>query len=112
FLGKRTSESLAIPFAILKTLFVIGRDPFSGRPLLRAWPAVLLAASLSVRSQPPAPDNEDPKLVRPIHTKTRMSTRMEPVRFSSLGVDVVGALFLPEARQRSPALIVCHGAGE
>lgn len=36
----------------------------------------------------------------------------ESVRFSSLGEELAGRLFLPERCATAPALVVCHGAGE
>ena len=98
--------------SIMKTISVIDRNPLSSRALLWALPAMLVAATLSVRSQPPGLDNEHLEVVLPIHTNAAIHTRMEPVRFSSLGVDIAGALFLPQAQQPSPTLIICHGAGE
>lgn len=98
--------------SIMKTLLVIDRNPLSSSALLWSLPAVFMAASLTVRSQPLALDDEHAKIVFPMHTNAASHTRMEPVHFSSLGVDLAGALFLPQTQQPCPTLIVCHGAGE
>jgi len=36
----------------------------------------------------------------------------KPINFRSLGDEIRGALFTPESDEPSPALIICHGAGE
>jgi alpha-beta hydrolase superfamily lysophospholipase len=41
-----------------------------------------------------------------------MNALKETARFSSQGDEMVGVLFRPEGAERSPVLIVCHGAGE
>src|SRR5688572_32133411 len=41
-----------------------------------------------------------------------MNSSRESVCLRSNGDEVAGALFLPEAGQPSPVLIICHGAGE
>ena len=41
-----------------------------------------------------------------------MLYKAKPVQFESLGVPIVGRFYLPEAGNRVPALILCHGAGE
>jgi uncharacterized protein len=43
---------------------------------------------------------------------TIMKTVGESVRLNSLGDELSGVLFVPESRDPSPALIICHGAGE
>lgn len=41
-----------------------------------------------------------------------MKTRRECVCFRSLGDELAGTIFLPEAERPVPALILCHGAGD
>lgn len=41
-----------------------------------------------------------------------MNTSRESVRLHSLGQELSGVLFLPEAKQPSPVVLLCHGAGE
>ncbi len=41
-----------------------------------------------------------------------MHVRSKEVGFRSLGDDLVGTLFVPETHEPSPALILCHGAGD
>ena len=41
-----------------------------------------------------------------------MTVSRSNVCLRSLGVDLAGALFLPNTGQRVPVLIICHGAGE
>jgi len=41
-----------------------------------------------------------------------MKTKKESVTLRSLGDELAGTLFLPEMEKPSPALILCHGAGD
>src|SRR3954468_14982702 len=45
-------------------------------------------------------------------TNALMKTSREHVKFTSLGDELRGVLFIPDAGGPLPTLIVCHGAGE